>query len=138
MKVTGLLLLFSLILGKIFAGDYGKLKGHVTDSKTGEPLCCTNVVLVRYSYGASTDSVGFFLIDSIPPGKYIVHASNVTSISKDIENVKIESDSVVTLNIRLDENPDAGTLYSDQWYFDQMGLKNSKKAKSKDTSQSKK
>lgn len=55
----------------IFSQSIGTLRGFVSDSTTSEALPYGNVYLHELNTGASTDSIGYFLIPSVPAGKNI-------------------------------------------------------------------
>ncbi len=66
-------LLISLLIGSALqAGQFGKIKGTVTDIETGEPLSDANVVVLGTVplRGASTDLEGEFMISQVLPGEY--------------------------------------------------------------------
>ena len=68
-----LILLISSIA--VHAATTGKIKGTITDLRTGEPLIGANVIILGTSLGAATDVNGNFLILAVSPGNYKLRAS---------------------------------------------------------------
>jgi len=48
------------------------LRGFVTDSTNGEPVIYANVIIKGTKHGASTNTSGYYIIPSVPPGKQTV------------------------------------------------------------------
>lgn len=48
------------------------IKGFVYEKESGEPVIFTNVYLKKTSIGATTDVNGYFVINQVPPGNYIL------------------------------------------------------------------
>ncbi len=53
----------------------GSVSGQVLSASTKEPLVGVNVVLMGTSLGAATNAGGFFRIENVPVGKYVVRAT---------------------------------------------------------------
>ncbi|HEX2982522.1 MAG TPA: TonB-dependent receptor, partial [Ignavibacteriales bacterium] len=72
-----LLILSNVLLmnAKLLAGSI--IEGKVVDGVTGEPLWGANIVLMGTSMGAATDEKGFYRINNVPAGEYIVRASYI-------------------------------------------------------------
>jgi protocatechuate 3,4-dioxygenase beta subunit len=51
------------------------LEGYITDAETGEGIAGANVELVNY-VSVLTDATGYFRIESINPGEYLVRISH--------------------------------------------------------------
>ncbi len=83
----------------------GTLKGKLTDSETGEPLPFVNIVLQsgdRQVAGGATDFDGNYTIKPIPPGTYDVLVSYVGYNAQKISGVKITSEKISQVNIKLE------------------------------------
>ncbi|MBI3110992.1 MAG: TonB-dependent receptor [Ignavibacteriales bacterium] len=80
--------------------DPGRVRGIVTDSSNGQPMAYANVVLRGTSLGASTNSVGYFHIASIPSGRYTLVVSYLGYHTQLIP-LTIEGGKTVQVNIRL-------------------------------------
>jgi len=93
-------LLFATRYG--FAGDTGKISGHVR-SNNGDPLPGATVMLVGTSQGASTDLNGDYTILHIRPGVYDVKVSMVGYQTAIEEGVRVEADRTIFLDFTLKE-----------------------------------
>jgi hypothetical protein len=91
-----------LILHSIsLAQDFGRLRGFVSDSTSGEVLPYSNAFIEELYTGASTDIRGQFLISRIPAGRsYEVLISYIGYESKTIE-VSIEKDKITEIYVKL-------------------------------------
>lgn len=90
------------------AQDFGKLRGFVTDSTSGEVLPYANAFIEEISAGASTDIRGQFLITNIPAGKnYDVIISFIGYESKTL-NVFIGANKITEIHVSL--SPSGVTL----------------------------
>jgi len=61
----------------LFASDYGRISGRVTDEETGEALIGADVYLQGTELGAATDGNGEYSILYVPVGTYQVVAAYV-------------------------------------------------------------
>jgi hypothetical protein len=110
MKNISKKLLF-IILSSIFTttclAQSGTIKGFIYDHSNGEPIIFTNVILDKTTMGASSDVNGFFIINKVPKGSYLLKVQCLgyqdTTIS-----VKIINSSTVSLRIEL--TPQVKTL----------------------------
>ena len=50
----------------------GIVEGTVTDADTGQPLPGANVILKDTDCGAAADQSGFFVIENVPAGEYVL------------------------------------------------------------------
>ncbi len=66
------LTLFVLVLISVSLAYSGTVKGIIKDADTGDPLIGANVVLEGTTIGASTDMDGFFIIQDVPDGDYVL------------------------------------------------------------------
>ena len=92
-----LLLLPFFILG----GTSGKLKGKVTDIKTGESLIGANVVVVGTSLGAQTDAKGEFTISNLVAGTYGIKCSFIGYQTVTIQSFRINADLTSEISFQL-------------------------------------
>ena len=85
----------------LFAQEYGRLRGFLTDSTSGEALAFGNVYIRDINIGASTDERGLYLINKIPIDKtYEVTYSYVGYRTK-VVSVYIKNSNIVDLNVSL-------------------------------------
>jgi hypothetical protein len=99
-KITILLFLLSLPV-MLYAGTTGKIKGKVTDNKTGEPLVGVNVLVIGTNFGAATDVNGVYTIDFLNPGVYEVRASYLGYQTVTTSNVRVNADLTTEIDFQL-------------------------------------
>ncbi|WP_317898613.1 TonB-dependent receptor [Aurantibacillus circumpalustris] len=101
--------IFILLCSLPFFSQTGTVKGFVYDKANGEPVPFSNVYFKGTTIGANTDINGFFSINRIPPGNYILIA---VSLDFDTiqEPVNVTADNtlnkkifVVKGGVKLDE-----------------------------------
>ncbi|MDZ7625314.1 MAG: von Willebrand factor type A domain-containing protein [Ignavibacteriaceae bacterium] len=96
-KITFLaLLFFSTISAKS-----GSISGKVTDADTGEPLIGANILILNTNWGAATDIDGFFKINFIPSGKYVLKVSYVGYAPETIKDVNVKAFDSLFIEIKL-------------------------------------
>ena len=100
MLCVGFVLLASV--DEVYAGPTGKIKGHVVDAETGEPMPGVNVVIVGTTLGAATDLDGFYIILNVPPGRHELQASLI-GFAKPTVSVQVTVDMTTTQDFRLSE-----------------------------------
>jgi len=96
-----LILFFSLIQIKLFAGITGKIAGKVTDAESGEPLIGINVIIEGTTLGAATGIDGTYIINNVEPGTYNLVFSGVGYQKKIVTDVKVSSDFTTNIDIEL-------------------------------------
>ncbi len=96
-------LLLILLVQFAFAGNTGKIAGHVSDAKTGEPIPGANIILRGTFLGAATDLNGDYYIINIPPGKYTVECSVVGYQTVVMKDVEVQSDQTTIINFKVRE-----------------------------------
>jgi outer membrane receptor protein involved in Fe transport len=69
--IVGIITIF-LLIAKAYAGNKGILEGNVKDETTGQHLYGVNVIIQGTQLGAATNSKGFFQINNVPAGTYVV------------------------------------------------------------------
>jgi iron complex outermembrane recepter protein len=80
----------------------GSVEGKISD-KTNDPLLGINVGLKNTSYGSPTDDNGFYRIDNVPAGNYILEVSGVGFKIRSL-NISIEAGKTLTRNVSLEES----------------------------------
>jgi CarboxypepD_reg-like domain len=77
------------------------IEGYVTDSRTREPLIGANVFIQSKQIGAATNTTGYYIINDVPPGKFILRAGYI-AYSDCVDSVDIkDSCEVIELNLVL-------------------------------------
>jgi len=99
-KIT-VLFFFLLLPTLLFAGTVGKIKGKVTDLKTGEPLIGASVTVVGTSLGAITGVNGEYVILNLFAGTYQLKTSYIGYQAITVSNVRVNSDLTTELNFEL-------------------------------------
>ena len=100
-KWIGILALLSMALNmRAFGGVTGKIQGRIVD-KNGMSLPGVNVLLEGTNRGAATDSKGYYVILSVPPGVYRVSARMIGYETLTKINVLVKADRTTTLNFTL-------------------------------------
>lgn len=98
------LILIFLLPGIFWAQGTFKIKGKVTDSKTGEPLIGASVILKPINLGAATNIDGGYTFDvpNLIKGKYELVASFVNYKKNSVQVTLNETD--ITQNFSLEED----------------------------------
>lgn len=99
-------MMFTLLLGLIsfqivYAGDYGKITGSVTDKQTGEPLIGANIIIPGTTLGATTDNDGRYILLNITPGTYSVRISFIGYTPVEVKEVKVVQGLTIEVNAEL-------------------------------------
>ena len=78
------------------------ISGFISDSSSAEALIGANVILQQTGQGMATDMNGYYIIQDIVPGEYVLMVSYVGFRLKK-ENIKISSGQSIKLDISLSE-----------------------------------
>ncbi len=89
----------SFIFGSAYT-EAANLEGSVKDKITGEELIGANVILLKTSIGAATDTHGKYVINNVPPGTYTLRASYIGYNSQEV-TVEIREGMSVRQNFEL-------------------------------------
>tara|TARA_B100000902_G_scaffold78968_1_gene83687 strand:- start:2498 stop:5290 length:2793 start_codon:yes stop_codon:yes gene_type:complete len=106
-RLLSILLCF-FFLSKLSAGITGKVYGTVTDATTGEPLIGCNVIIQGTQFGAATNLDGSYIINNIPPEKYIITATMIGYAKYNVADVIVRSDLTTTINISMTQEAISG------------------------------
>ncbi len=77
MRYFFLIPVFFLVAFSLPGQNNSIIKGFVYDKSNGEPVPFSNVYLKGTTLGANTDLNGFFSINRIPPGDYVIMVTNL-------------------------------------------------------------
>jgi outer membrane receptor protein involved in Fe transport len=99
-RIVGLLALLVFISAAGY-GQYGKMRGRVTDKETKEALVGVTVALEATSLGASTDINGDYIVLNVPVGVYTVKASYVGYANVTISNIRVSQNVTTTQDFQL-------------------------------------
>lgn len=102
MKTLQYLLLIPLFcfFSKISAQDTGSIEGKVTDAMTGEPLIGTNIQIAGTLTGTTTDLDGYYKLDGLAAGSYVIKTSFISYQSSEIQ-VNVVAGQVSTQDFQL-------------------------------------
>lgn len=105
------LMMVVLLTGTVLGSSVGRIKGTVTDGKTGETMTGVTVMIKGSTYGAKTDINGSFVILSIPPGTYTLTFSAVGYNKMEMTDVEVSTDQTTERNIQMKSSVvDIGTV----------------------------
>lgn len=96
-------LLFVILIFQLqihLSGQNGTIRGTVTDSKTGETLIGTSVLIQGTTKGTITDFDGNYVLSQVSPGEYNIVCSFV-SYQTHIEKVRVDGAGDLVLNVSL-------------------------------------
>lgn len=99
---TALVLSFTLLVGFLHAQNNATLRGFVYEKATEEPVPFANVVLKNTRLGAVASDNGFYQVNEIPAGEYVVSASflGYETVEK---TVNLKKGEILNLNFYLAE-----------------------------------
>ncbi len=101
-RALGQTLLLVLILGTpLWAGTTGKIRGQVTDQKTGTPLPGVNVMVAGTALGGVTDLDGTYTILEVPPGTHSVQLSMLGYGRVTVQSIRVLIDQTAHVDVRL-------------------------------------
>ncbi len=94
-----LLLFFLSSLSAI--AQKGKVRGKITDAKTGEPLIGTTVLIKGTTSGTTSDLDGNYTLENLKQGTYTLVFQYVSFTPQTVTNVNVKANSVTVVNIPL-------------------------------------
>jgi outer membrane receptor for ferrienterochelin and colicin len=95
----GLIILVAAALA--VAAEAGRIRGRITDAKTGEPLIGASVIVDGTSLGGATDANGEYFVANVPVGTQTLSASYISYQSQQKTGVLVILDQTVTEDFRL-------------------------------------
>lgn len=99
-KVFYLTLSF-ILLSLVSSGQTGIVRGFVYDGSNGEGINSALVSLDKNNQGAYSDEKGFYSINNVPPGDYVVTASFIGFDDVSF-TIKVKDEQIVTQNFFLE------------------------------------
>jgi carboxypeptidase family protein/TonB-dependent receptor-like protein len=78
----------------------GKIEGSVTDQQ-GAAIASAQVTIVGTSFGALTDTKGYYFINNVPLGTYTVRAKFIGYTSAEVPGVRVQGGFTLTVNLKL-------------------------------------
>lgn len=109
-KIIKIFIIFSVLAGFIaatvlWAGDTGKIKGVVLDSKTKQPLIGATITVEGTTLGAVSKPDGSYYILNVSPGTYTVKVNYVGYQTVLQTEIRVNSDVTAEANFNLAEAP---------------------------------
>ena len=110
-------LTFLLVIPGLALAQDGSISGHVTDAQTGLPITGAHVQVVGDSchgggcWGAMTDSTGYYMIQNVRPGAYLVKANAMGYVQGVFPDsvIVISGQNTPDIDIALTPNGGGGT-----------------------------
>ena len=108
---TMILLLIAVMTAASQAGQFGAIKGRITDAATGDPAVGVSVQIKGSAVGALTDLDGNFVIKRVDPGTYVLVISGVGYGRVEILDVEVKSDltTEIVQSLQLQAIADSST-----------------------------
>jgi outer membrane receptor protein involved in Fe transport len=95
-------ILLALVAGSVFAGTTGKIAGFLRDKDNREPLIGVNVEVVGTNLGAASDADGFFFVNNVQPGEYVLRLSYLGYQTVEVQNVSVTVDHTTEINVDME------------------------------------
>ncbi len=95
-----LLAVFLLISVSVFP-QTGKIRGKVTDAKTGEALIGATVLVKGTTHGTTTDLDGNYTLDRLQPGRYDLVYRYVSFAPQVVKEILVSQDGVTVVNVPM-------------------------------------
>jgi len=95
------LLMFLLLVPVLKAGQTGKISGYVKDQETGEAVIGANVMIQGTYLGSAADIEGYYYINNVPPGTYVVTISAVGYRKTVVKDVIVRIDLTTNIDVSL-------------------------------------
>lgn len=90
-----------LVRNKFLQEKTGAFSGVVTDANSGKLLAAVNLILNETSWGAASDTAGYYRIEKLPEGKYTLITSSVGYKTKVIKGISVINGEISKINIPL-------------------------------------
>ncbi len=110
-------LLICMFTGNLLSQVNHFISGTVVDAND-EPLIGANIILKGTFFGSTTDTSGFYKVESIEPGKYTMLISYIGYKSQELELYLSEFQSEI--NTDASESSFSAKLGIDEEYFDEV------------------
>ena len=78
----------------------GKIEGAVTDP-AGVPLANAQVFVVGTSFGGVTNDKGYYFINNVPVGTYLLRAQFIGYAPTEVRDVRVLGGQTITQNVKL-------------------------------------
>lgn len=97
---------FLIIRSVVLAQPVQVIRGFVFDDASGSPIPFSSILLLNTEpgIGTTTDSLGNFIIPSVPVGRYTIQVSHVNYIPVIMREVVVTSSKQTVITVRLKES----------------------------------
>ncbi|MCK4297042.1 MAG: carboxypeptidase-like regulatory domain-containing protein, partial [Candidatus Marinimicrobia bacterium] len=102
-----ILFILVLINSVLYAQSKPSISGFVREEATGEPLSYVNVFLKGTYWGTATKQDGYYVIPSVPPGKYDLMVS-IIGYKDTTRSIIVETGKNQRIDFRLKVSPITG------------------------------
>ncbi len=96
-----LFLFLFLTLSISVQAQYGKIRGVITDSETGETIIGASILIDGTTKGTATNVDGEYIILAVSPGEYKLRVSYIGYNTTYIEDVRVNIDLTTEINVSL-------------------------------------
>lgn len=86
-------------------GPTAKLEGIVRDGVDARPVAAARITILGTAFGALTDSSGYYFINGIPAGSYVVRATAARGQGLDLDSVEVHPGGVTRQDFTLRTPP---------------------------------
>lgn len=104
MALLTALVILAVSTAPALAGSVGRIKGTVTDAKTGEALFGVSVQIEGSAIGAKSNVDGDFLIQSVSPGTYTLVFSSVGYQAVRLTDIDVSTDQTSERNVQMSQS----------------------------------
>ncbi|MBU1636105.1 carboxypeptidase regulatory-like domain-containing protein [bacterium] len=80
---------------------FGKIEGYVRDAATSQPMENAQVSLDGFNYHDETDANGFYQLNNVLIGEYVVRAHQFGYNDATVEGILVELDSTEVINLSM-------------------------------------
>ncbi len=101
-KIGACVLVFWLMALTV-AAQTGDVRGFVYDKTSGEPVLFANVILEGTTYGSVANQDGFFSINRVPAGDYVIQCTYLGYDTTKV-NITIKANQIINQKLYIEES----------------------------------
>jgi outer membrane cobalamin receptor len=94
-------LAFPLFMSQAFPQSNIKIQGYIYDQDTGNPVSGAEIKIVNTNYQTTSDNSGFFILEKLPVGTYMLEVNSLEFEKEIIPDVEVTEDVTRKINIYL-------------------------------------
>ncbi len=84
--------------------NFGQVNGFIKDASNGEKLSYANIVIEKTKFGGTSNKKGYYFVEDISVGKYVVTASYL-GYKESSKEITVESNTTIRCNFELEPSP---------------------------------